>query len=36
VVDYSIILKEDHVVEFGPGRTHQREGEIPFVRVPMR
>jgi outer membrane protein assembly factor BamE (lipoprotein component of BamABCDE complex) len=36
VVDYSIILKEDHVVEFGPGRTHQREGEVPFVRVPMR
>jgi hypothetical protein len=36
VVDYSVILKNDHVVEYGPGRTHQREGEVPFVRVPMR
>jgi hypothetical protein len=36
VVDYSIILKDDQVVEYGPGRTHQREGEVPFVRVPMR
>jgi hypothetical protein len=36
VVDYSVILKDDRVVEYGPGRTHQREGEVPFVRVPMR
>jgi hypothetical protein len=36
VIDYSAILKDDHVVEYGPGRTHQREGEVPFVRVPMR
>ena len=36
IVDYSVILKNDQVVEYGPGRTHQREGEVPFVRVPMR
>ncbi len=36
VLDYSVILKEDHVVEFGPGRTHQRDSAVPFVRIPSR
>ncbi|SOD41800.1 hypothetical protein [Nitrosovibrio sp. Nv4] len=37
VVDYSVILKDDHVVEYGPGRTHQRaSGATPFVRMPAR
>ena len=35
-VDYSVILLDDHVVEFGPGRTHQRQSEVPFVRIPGR
>lgn len=36
-VDYSVILKEDHVVEYGPGRTHQRDSDVaPFVRIPTR
>lgn len=35
-VDYSVILREDHVMEFGPGRTHERPSEVPFVRVPGR
>ena len=37
VVDYSVILKDDLVVEYGPGRAHQRgTPEMPFVRVPGR
>lgn len=37
VTDYSVILKNDHVVEYGPGRTHQRgSGATPFVRMPPR
>lgn len=37
LVDYSVILKDDHVIEYGPGRTHQRDPNIaPFVRVPAR
>lgn len=37
LVDYSVILKDDRVVEYGPGRTHQRESNVaPFVRVPAR
>ena len=35
-VDYSVILRDDHVMEFGPGRTHERQAEVPFVRVPGR
>ena len=35
-VDYSVIFHDDYVVEFGPGRTHQRQAEVPFVRVPGR
>lgn len=37
LVDYSVILKDDRVVEYGPGRTHQREPNVtPFIRVPAR
>jgi hypothetical protein len=37
LVDYAVILKDDHVVEYGPGRAHQRESSpAPFVRVPAR
>ncbi len=37
VVDYSVILKDDVVVEYGPGRAHQRDAtESPFVRIPGR
>lgn len=36
VLDYSVILRDDHVVEFGPGRIHQRNSEVPFVRIPSR
>ena len=37
LVDYSVILKDDHVVEYGPGRTHQRDPNVtPFIRVPIR
>ena len=37
LVDYSVILKDDHVVEYGPGRTHRRDPDpTPFVRVPDR
>jgi hypothetical protein len=35
-IDYSVILWDDHVVEFGPGRVHERKADIPFVRVPGR
>ncbi|MCC2681972.1 MAG: hypothetical protein K0S36_1536 [Nitrosospira multiformis] len=35
-VDYSVILRDDQVMEFGPGRTHERQAEVPFVRVPGR
>jgi hypothetical protein len=35
-VEYSVILRDDYVMEFGPGRTHQRQSEVPFVRVPGR
>jgi hypothetical protein len=36
-IDYSVILKDGQVVEYGPGRTHQRgSAETPFVRVPGR
>ncbi len=35
LVDYSVILKDDHVVEYGPGRAHQRDPNVtPFVRIP--
>jgi hypothetical protein len=37
LVDYSVILKDDQVVEYGPGRTHRRDpNPTPFVRVPGR
>jgi len=37
LIDFSVILKDDHVVEYGPGRTHYREGNVaPFVRLPAR
>ena len=37
LVDYSVILKDGVVVEYGPGRTHQRDPVgTPFVRVPTR
>jgi len=38
LVDYSVILKDNHVIEYGPGRTHQREigGGTPFIRLPQR
>ncbi|MBA4143290.1 MAG: hypothetical protein H0X43_09880 [Nitrosospira sp.] len=36
VPDYSVILRDDHVVEYGPGRTHQRDSKVPFVRMPSR
>jgi len=37
LVDYSVILKDDHVIEYGPGRTHQRDSNgTPFIRVPTR
>jgi outer membrane protein assembly factor BamE (lipoprotein component of BamABCDE complex) len=37
VSDYSVILKDNQVVEYGPGRTHQRDSEVsPFVRIPSR
>src|SRR6476469_8615920 len=37
LVDYSVILKDDRVVEYGPGRTHQRDPNVtPFIRVPIR
>lgn len=37
LVDYSVILKDDHVVEYGPGRSHQRDPNgTPFIRVPAR
>lgn len=37
LVDYSVILKDGQVVEYGPGRVHQRNfGEVPFVRLPAR
>jgi hypothetical protein len=37
ISDYSVILKDDQVVEYGPGRTHQRDSEVsPFVRIPSR
>jgi outer membrane protein assembly factor BamE (lipoprotein component of BamABCDE complex) len=37
LVDYSVILKDGRVVEYGPGRIHQRDsGGIPFVRLPAR
>lgn len=35
-IDYSVILRDDQVVEFGPGRVHERKADIPFVRVPGR
>lgn len=37
IVDYSVILKDDKVIEYGPGRAQQREsGDIPFRRIPYR
>jgi hypothetical protein len=37
LVDYSVILKDGHLVEYGPGRTHQRDpNAAPFVRIPSR
>ena len=37
VSDYSVILQDGQVVEYGPGRTHQRDSEVsPFVRIPSR
>jgi hypothetical protein len=37
LVDYSVILKDGVVIEYGPGRTHQRDPSgTPFVRVPTR
>lgn len=37
LVDYSVILKDGRVIEYGPGRTHQRDsGGVPFVRLPTR
>ena len=36
VLDYSVILRDDHVVEFAPGRSHQRDSAVPFVRIPSR
>jgi len=37
LIDYSVILKDDRVVEYGPGRTHQRDPNVtPFIRVPIR
>jgi hypothetical protein len=37
LTDYSVILKDDHVVEYGPGRTHRRDADpTPFIRVPVR
>ncbi|SEK61271.1 hypothetical protein [Nitrosovibrio tenuis] len=37
LVDYSVILKDGRVVEYGPGRTHERDPNItPFIRVPVR
>ncbi len=37
LVDYSVILKDGRVVEYGPGRTHERDPNVtPFIRVPVR
>lgn len=37
LIDYSVILKDDHVIEFGPGKTYERgQNETPFVRIPQR
>jgi hypothetical protein len=37
LVDYSVVLKDDRVIEYGPGRAQQREvSGTPFVRVPSR
>jgi hypothetical protein len=37
LVDYSVILKDGHLIEYGPGRTHQRDpNAAPFVRIPSR
>ena len=37
ISDYSVVLKDDQVVEYGPGRTHQRDSDVsPFVRIPSR
>jgi len=37
LVDYSVILKDGHVIEYGRGRTHQRDpNAAPFVRIPSR
>ncbi|MBA2660037.1 MAG: hypothetical protein H0U72_11050 [Nitrosospira sp.] len=35
LIDYSVILRDGIVIEYGPGRTHQRDpAGTPFVRVP--
>ncbi|SCX85314.1 hypothetical protein [Nitrosospira sp. Nsp13] len=37
IVDYSVILKDGEVIEYGPGRAQHREsGDIPFRRIPYR
>ncbi|SFW21076.1 hypothetical protein [Nitrosovibrio sp. Nv17] len=37
VLDYSVILKDGRVIEYGPGKAQQREsGETPFRRIPYR
>ncbi|MEO6824282.1 MAG: hypothetical protein ABI167_06065 [Nitrosospira sp.] len=38
LVDYSVILQNNRVIEYGPGRAHQREigTGTPFVRLPPR
>ncbi len=37
LVDYSVILKEDHVIEYGPGKTFERGlNTTPFARIPQR
>ncbi|MDQ3186272.1 MAG: hypothetical protein M3Q16_07440 [Pseudomonadota bacterium] len=37
LVDYSVIFKDDHVIEYGPGKTYERGGnDLPFVRTPQR
>jgi len=38
LVDYSVVLQNNQVIEYGPGRTHQREigGGTPFIRLPQR
>ncbi|MGH8684492.1 MAG: hypothetical protein ACREUM_03985 [Nitrosospira sp.] len=37
LIDYSVILKDDHVIEYGPGKTYERGANTtPFVRTPQR